>query len=76
MAGRHWARLIAALKGTDAGGKAAGARRPPVMLAWTPGIGPGQLADLAGGGFDGAFCSLPWWDYRSPWLAEEIARLR
>ncbi|KAA6129234.1 alpha-1,4-glucan--maltose-1-phosphate maltosyltransferase [Cupriavidus cauae] len=80
VAGRHWGRLIAALKGAGACGKHGEARRPPLMLAWTPGTSPAQLADLAGGGsgagFDGAFCSLPWWDYRSPWLAEEIARLR
>src|SRR5262249_38812712 len=44
--------------------------------AWTPGTTPEQLDDLASAPFDGAFASLPWWDYRSMWLAEEFARLR
>jgi starch synthase (maltosyl-transferring) len=46
------------------------------FLAWTPGLDPWQLQALAGAGFDGVFASLPWWDYRSPWLTEEYARLR
>lgn len=65
--GRHWASLIASMR---SGGTA------PLFLAWTPGATPAQIADLGGAGFDGAFCSLPWWDYRSSWLSEEIARLR
>ncbi|WP_420991884.1 alpha-1,4-glucan--maltose-1-phosphate maltosyltransferase [Cupriavidus sp. 30B13] len=69
VAGRHWAALTA-------GARRASPGRHVTFLAWTPGLGPAQLDDLAGGGFDGAFCSLPWWDYRSAWLAEEIARLR
>ncbi|WP_325170321.1 alpha-1,4-glucan--maltose-1-phosphate maltosyltransferase [Cupriavidus respiraculi] len=67
--GRYWAELIAAVRRETPG-------KRQVFLAWTPGIGPQQLADLAQGSFDGAFCSLPWWDYRSSWLAEEMARLR
>ncbi|OZI61080.1 maltotransferase domain-containing protein [Bordetella genomosp. 11] len=46
------------------------------FLAWTPGLGPAQLAALEGVGFDAVFSSLPWWDYRAPWLVEEYARLR
>ncbi len=45
-------------------------------LAWTPGLAPAALARLRDAGFDGVFSSLPWWDYRSPWLAEELERLR
>ncbi|WP_324291660.1 hypothetical protein [Cupriavidus sp. D39] len=69
VAGRHWAALIA-------GARRAAPGRSVAFLAWTPGLGPTQLDDLREGGFDGAFCSLPWWDYRSAWLTEEIARLR
>ncbi|ARP86438.1 alpha-1,4-glucan--maltose-1-phosphate maltosyltransferase [Bordetella genomosp. 9] len=46
------------------------------FLAWTPGLNPWQLQALAGAGFDGVFSSLPWWDYRAPWLEEEYTRLR
>lgn len=45
------------------------------FLAWTPGCTPEQLETLAGCGFDATFSSAAWWDYRSPWLAEEHARL-
>ncbi|MDW3683441.1 alpha-1,4-glucan--maltose-1-phosphate maltosyltransferase [Cupriavidus sp. CV2] len=69
VAGRHWAALIAGVRRAAPG-------RSVAFLAWTPGLGPTQLDDLREGGFDGAFCSLPWWDYRSAWLTEEIARLR
>jgi starch synthase (maltosyl-transferring) len=46
------------------------------FLAWTPGLNPWQVQGLAGAGFDATFSSLPWWDYRAPWLLEEYARLR
>jgi starch synthase (maltosyl-transferring) len=49
---------------------------PLQCLAWTPGLIPDQLSSLQPAGFDAVFCSLPWWDYRSTWLAEEIMRLR
>ncbi|HYG45786.1 MAG TPA: DUF3416 domain-containing protein, partial [Bordetella sp.] len=45
------------------------------FLAWTPGLQPGQLQALRTADFDAAFSSLPWWDFRSPWLAEEHTRL-
>lgn len=47
----------------------------PACLAWTPGLNPQQLDALRDAGFDGVFSSLPWWDYKSAWLAEEAARL-
>jgi starch synthase (maltosyl-transferring) len=46
------------------------------FLAWTPGLDPSQVRGLAGAGFDGVFSSLPWWDYRAPWLLDEAIRLR
>ncbi|CAG9182727.1 Alpha-1,4-glucan:maltose-1-phosphate maltosyltransferase [Cupriavidus laharis] len=70
--GRHWATLTAALRADPVGTQ----ETRPLFLAWTPGLTPEQLDDLTPGQFDGAFCSLPWWDFRSAWLTEEIARLR
>ncbi|QOT81905.1 alpha-1,4-glucan--maltose-1-phosphate maltosyltransferase [Cupriavidus basilensis] len=67
--GRHWAVLIASARRAAPG-------RSLAFLAWAPGLAPAQLEDLTPCGFDGAFCSLPWWDYRSAWLTDEIARLR
>jgi starch synthase (maltosyl-transferring) len=49
---------------------------PPRCLAWTPGLTQPQLDALRNAGFDGVFSSLPWWDYKSAWLAEEAARLQ
>jgi starch synthase (maltosyl-transferring) len=46
------------------------------FLAWTPGVAAERLASLAGCGFDAAFTSSAWWDFRSPWLAGEALRLR
>lgn len=73
VAGRHWKSLTAML---HAAAGAAPDGRHPRLLVWTPGLSPAQLEDLAQGRFDGAFCSLPWWDFRSSWLSEEIGRLR
>jgi len=47
-----------------------------LFLAWTPGATPAEIAALRGTGFGAVFSSLPWWDYRSAWLAEEDQRLR
>jgi starch synthase (maltosyl-transferring) len=44
--------------------------------AWTPGTTPSQMDALIGRGFDVAFASLGWWDFRSDWYLEEDARLR
>jgi len=73
VAGRYWGELTRALRDQARLAKDGAA---PLFLAWTPGLSPAQLDDLAQGQFDGAFCSLPWWDYRSAWLTEEIERLR
>jgi starch synthase (maltosyl-transferring) len=44
--------------------------------AWTPGTDLAQLRALADCGFDAAFASLAWWDYRSHWYALEDQALR
>ncbi|MGP1615646.1 MAG: maltotransferase domain-containing protein, partial [Pollutimonas bauzanensis] len=46
------------------------------FMAWTPGLTPEQAGPLEAAGFEAAFLSLPWWDYRSAWLVEEHNRLR
>jgi len=46
-----------------------------VLIAWTQGGSPGEVAELEGCGFDLAASSLPWWDYESAWWGEEAARL-
>ncbi len=46
------------------------------LIAWAPGLTPESLTALRGAGFDALFSSLPWWDFKSGWLAEEDARLR
>ena len=46
------------------------------FLAWTPGVPATRLAMLEDCGFDGAFTSSAWWNFREPWLAEEASRLR
>ncbi|RDK10372.1 alpha-1,4-glucan--maltose-1-phosphate maltosyltransferase [Cupriavidus lacunae] len=71
--GRCWTALLETLRSDAVPDQAPGIAR---FLAWTPGLTPAQLDELAPAGFDGAFCSLPWWDYRSAWLTEEMARLR
>ncbi|WP_035715986.1 maltotransferase domain-containing protein [Azorhizobium doebereinerae] len=45
------------------------------FLAWTPGVPAEAVAALAGIGFDGAFASTAWWDFRKPWMGEELERL-
>lgn len=46
------------------------------FLAWTPGVTAERIAALQGCGFDGAFSSSAWWDFRAGWLQEESLRLR
>ncbi len=46
-----------------------------LLLAWTPGMDPDELAGLEDVGLDGVFSSLPWWDWQSPWLWDELDRL-
>ncbi|TCH98415.1 DUF3416 domain-containing protein [Roseococcus sp. SYP-B2431] len=66
-AGRaFWGPLIGALRGQQPG---------LVLIAWTQGLTPAQLAELEGCGFDLAASSLPWWDYEAAWWGEEAARL-
>ncbi|WZB77473.1 hypothetical protein WJ972_13640 [Achromobacter insuavis] len=74
-------RLCGAGAAPPRGPRLAGAVRalaPGQRRAALPGLdgAPEALAALRGAGFDGVFSSLPWWDYRAPWLAEEWERLR
>jgi starch synthase (maltosyl-transferring) len=46
------------------------------FLAWTLGVSAERAAPLTACGFDGAFTSSAWWDFRSPWLQQEHERLR
>lgn len=46
------------------------------FVAWTPGCTPEDIAALQGAGFDAVVNSSAWWDFRSPWFAEEAARLQ
>ncbi|MEX3637950.1 maltotransferase domain-containing protein [Paraburkholderia sp. BR14427] len=45
------------------------------FLAATPGLARGDLPGLEAAGFDSAFSSARWWDFRSSWMAEEHAAL-
>lgn len=45
------------------------------FLAWIPGAGADAAMRLAGAGLDGIFSSLPWWNGRDSWLADEHRRL-
>lgn len=42
----------------------------------TPGVAWSALDEFAGRPFDYCVSSLPWWDMRAPWLAEEYTSLR
>jgi len=64
--GAELTRLVAAVRSVKPDAK---------FLLWTPGCTPEQLMPLRDAGFDATFLSLPWWDERSPWLAEEHVRL-
>ena len=64
---QDWAELAAALHGPD---------RATRLYAWAQGLAPEPLAALRGAGLDGLCSSLPWWDFKSGWLAEEDGRLR
>lgn len=67
LAGADWRRVIDAVRGEQEGCR---------FLAWTPGMTAEQVFELRGAGFDATFLSLPWWDFRAAWLAEEHERLR
>ncbi len=45
------------------------------LLAWTPGLSREALRALEGRGLDGVFSSLPWWDWQSDWLWDELQAL-
>jgi starch synthase (maltosyl-transferring) len=47
-----------------------------ISLADTPGTAWEAIFGLRECGFDGAFCSLPWWDMHRSWLTEEINLLQ
>jgi starch synthase (maltosyl-transferring) len=52
------------------------ARHPDVKATvWTPGVNVEAVHALRPVGFDAVYASLPWWDFRAPWLLEEQARL-
>ncbi|QEI08000.1 DUF3416 domain-containing protein [Pigmentiphaga aceris] len=52
------------------------ARHPSIKAtAWTPGISAEGVHGLKTAGFDAVYASLPWWDFRAPWMLEEHARL-
>jgi starch synthase (maltosyl-transferring) len=46
-----------------------------LLFVWTPGMRRDAVAALQGLGVDGLFGSLPWWDFASPWLWDEVAAL-
>jgi starch synthase (maltosyl-transferring) len=46
------------------------------FLAWTPGLDWHAIAALRAAGFAASFSSLPWWDRRAAWFAEEHELLR
>ena len=46
-----------------------------VLLPWTPGLPREAVLALRGGGADGVFASLPWWDGQADWLWDEAADL-
>jgi starch synthase (maltosyl-transferring) len=64
--GAVWARLIAAAKERNAEAR---------FFAWTAGAAPDAIAALRGLGFDYGFSSSCWWDFSSPWLDEDAARV-
>ena len=47
-----------------------------LFIADTPGVAWEALQHLTDCDFDYCLSSLPWWDLRAPWLAEEYAALR
>ena len=47
----------------------------PLLLIWTPGMRRAAIQSLGGQDADGVFASLPWWDFASEWLWDEIAAL-
>ncbi len=50
--------------------------RDAPFIAWAPGLNSRERASLSESGFSASLCSLPWWDYRSPWFLDELKDLR
>ncbi|HEX3894707.1 MAG TPA: alpha-1,4-glucan--maltose-1-phosphate maltosyltransferase [Rudaea sp.] len=46
------------------------------FIAWTPGLTAAERSAIQRSGFDAGFCSLAWWDYRSPWFIDELQDVR
>ncbi|MEI7037433.1 alpha-1,4-glucan--maltose-1-phosphate maltosyltransferase [Fulvimonas yonginensis] len=46
-----------------------------LFLGWTQGLAADELSRLRQVGFDYAFCSAEWWDFRAGWLARELRRV-
>jgi starch synthase (maltosyl-transferring) len=46
-----------------------------LLLPWTPGLPRSALARLRGTGMDAVFAPVPWWDWQSGWLWDELAAL-
>src|SRR5690606_14545114 len=46
------------------------------FTAWTPGLSPHKVSDLAPAGFDAVYSSLPCWNLRDTWYVDEHERLR
>ena len=46
-----------------------------VFMAWTPGLAPPAIAALRGSGFDFAFSSSSWWDFKAGWLDQDAERV-
>jgi len=61
-----WRRLVAGVKARDP---------HAVSLAWSVGAAPAVLEALRGCGFDFAFSSLPWWDFKAGWLNDDAERV-
>ncbi len=45
------------------------------FIAWTIAVSAERVASASTSEFDAAIASTGWWDFRSPWLAEEADRL-
>jgi starch synthase (maltosyl-transferring) len=56
--------------------KTRASHRDAAFIAWAPGLNRHERASLSTSGFYASFCSLPWWDYRSPWFFDELNDLR
>ena len=67
LGGDAWRQLLAPLRQAFSDAR---------FFAWTPGLNPWQVQDLRQAGFDAVYSSLPWWNLRAPWLAQEDLRLR